>query len=60
MNYIGLIVDIGLIIFGFFLGLGSMALFSVSGKDDAVSEAYHAGYEMGRKAEREKEIKLVE
>jgi len=54
MHYIGLIIDIGLIIFGYLLGIGTMALFASSGREDAVSEAYYAGYEMGRKAERER------
>lgn len=54
MLYVEVFIDVLLILFGLFMGICSMAGLSCSGKDKAVNDAYHLGYEMGRKAELEK------
>ena len=41
-------------LFGYALGVCSMAGMTCSGKEKAVNDAYRLGYEMGRKAEQEK------
>lgn len=53
MLWVELLFDVLLILFGLLMGIGIMAGLSSSGKDKAVNDAYHLGYEMGRKAEKE-------
>lgn len=54
MLWAEVLIDVLLILFGLLMGICSMAGLSCSGKDKAVNDAYHLGYEMGRKAEKER------
>lgn len=42
-----------MLLIGFVVGLGTMAIASAEGYEDAVSDAYNLGYEKGRQAEKE-------
>lgn len=53
MFWVELIIDILIGLFFFLVGAGTMAAFQLNNQRNEVSEAYHLGYEMGRRAERE-------